>query len=38
MWPREDTWDDLAGDQVRRQWVYNYWNAGIPENSSEKHN
>ncbi len=38
MWPREDTWDDLAGDQVRRQWVYNYWNAGVPGISSEKCN
>lgn len=31
LWPREGAQDVLAGDRVRRLWVYNYWNAGTPE-------
>ncbi len=38
LWPRENTRDDLPGDQVRRQWVYHYWNAGTPETTADKTN
>lgn len=38
MWPREDMLDDLVGDQVRRQWVYDYWNAGHPDSAFDKKN
>ncbi|MCG4274598.1 type I-E CRISPR-associated protein Cse2/CasB [Acetobacter senegalensis] len=38
MWPREDAPDDLVGDQIRRKWVYDYWNAGTPDAAFDKKN
>lgn len=30
LWPREGTHDDVRAEWIRREWVYQYWNAGPP--------
>ncbi|GBQ86890.1 hypothetical protein AA13595_2017 [Gluconacetobacter johannae DSM 13595] len=31
-WPREGMWDHAAAERIRVRWVYEYWNAGEPDN------
>lgn len=33
-WPREGARDDMAADRVRVRWVYEYWNAGEPNDGA----